>query len=245
MIGFALAIAVLSAQDSFQIPAVTTSFNVDNQPVHVTASGVVTRAAREHGVFSLSLTADIGDLQSNITALLRPQVERSERCGDRISLERAVLVPAAPSSLLTAYLHYEKWGCVKAFGKEMVKRLVGGNGTIQVKLTPEVDPGNAVRLASEVGSIEADGSLGELLRSGSLGQSLRDKIASSLQSAVQKATDHTTVLPPAIQDVATIRSARFSDLGAGRLAMTLAGEVRLSEQDMRFVMERLNAHASK
>ncbi len=58
---------------------------------------------------------------------------------------------------------------MKALGKEIAKRVVGGNGTIPVKLTPAFErntEGNTeVKLEPEVGTIEADGSLGEMLRS--------------------------------------------------------------------------------
>jgi hypothetical protein len=54
-------------------------------------------------------------------------------------------------------------------GKERPNKPIGGNGVIEVKLTPTVDQGTTVRLVPVVGRIEADGALGELLRSGSLG----------------------------------------------------------------------------
>jgi len=55
------------------------------------------------------------------------------------------------------------------FGKERRNKLIGGNGVIEVKLTPAVDQQTTLRLATTVGRIEAEGALGELLRSGSLG----------------------------------------------------------------------------
>jgi hypothetical protein len=33
-------------------------------------------------------------------------------------------------------VHYERYACVKALGKEIVKRLVGGNGVVELNLTP-------------------------------------------------------------------------------------------------------------
>ena len=101
---------------------VRTSFTIENRPVAISASGVLSRVSND--VFQLRLAADLGGLQDNITDLLRPLVDKSNKCGERVSLQRATLVPAAPASLLTVYVHYEKWACAKAFGKEIVKRLV-------------------------------------------------------------------------------------------------------------------------
>ena len=116
----------------------------------------------------LTLTADLGEFQQNILPILRSQLNRSDRCGERLSVEQAALVPAAPDSVLNATVHYERWGCMKAFGKDVNKRLVGGNAVLSVKLTPSVEA-NVLALKAEVVSLQADGSLGELHRSGSVG----------------------------------------------------------------------------
>jgi hypothetical protein len=47
----------------------------------------------------LGPTADRGDLQANLTALLGSQLNRSARCVERLSGERASLLPAPPSGL--------------------------------------------------------------------------------------------------------------------------------------------------
>jgi len=73
----------------------------------------------------LALTVDLGDFQEHLTPVLAAQVNRSERCGDRLSVEHAVIAPSAPSAVLTANVNFERYGCVKAFGKEIAKRLVG------------------------------------------------------------------------------------------------------------------------
>ena len=124
-------------------------------------------------------------------------------------------------------LHYERWACSKVFGKQEAKRLIGGNAVIQVKLTPAVEDNHTeLRLIPEVGPIEADGSLGELLRSGTIGEMLRDKIRSAILSAMQKGTNLSATLPPAIQGYATIQNAQFRNAGFGRLMVILDGEAR-------------------
>jgi hypothetical protein len=47
-------------------------------------------------LFNLKLTADLSDLQQNITAILRAQLTRSPRCGERIEIQQATLTPWLP-----------------------------------------------------------------------------------------------------------------------------------------------------
>jgi hypothetical protein len=209
---------------------VKTSLNIEGQPVEIKAWGAVSVAPS--GLFGLALTVDLGNFQENITPVLSAQLNRSDRCGERLSVQRAALVPAAPSAALTVYVHYERFGCVKALGKEIVKRLAGGDGVVDLNLTPSVGE-NGIALAAQVRKIDADGSLGELLRSGSLGDSIRDKIAASIESAVRKSANLKSTLPPEIENVAAIQTLQFADGGAGRLWLILAGEVRIPAEQLR------------
>ncbi len=248
ILALTLAVAPVAAQDlTLTIPPVRTSFNIDNQPVTITSSGTISRISHAAGeeTFRLRLTADLADLQANMTAILRAQLDRSDRCGDHIAIQTATLAPADPASLLTARLHYERWACVKALGKQITSRLAGGDALVKVKITPSVDAGRAVKLEPEVGEIEADGSLGELLRSGSLGDALRQKIRASLESALEKGAAHlNATLPPAAQGYAAIRSAEFRDAGAGRLEVVLVGEIRIPSAQVGPLLEQIKQRAA-
>ena len=243
-----LAVAPGAAQElTLTIPPVRTSFNIDNQPVEITASGAISRISHSGGeeTFRLKLTADLADLQANITAVLRAQLDRSDRCGDRIAIQSATLAPADPAALLTTRLHYERWACVKALGKQITTRLAGGDAVVKVKITPTVEAGRAVKLDPEVGEIEADGSLGELLRSGSLGEALRQKIRTSLESALEKGAAHlNATLPPAAQGYAIVRGAEFKDSGAGRLAVDLVGEIRIPSAQVPSLLDQIKQRAA-
>ncbi len=116
---------------------------------------------RDLDVFKLELSADMADLQRNMTGLLGSQLDKDDHCGDRIAIQNATLTPTEPASLATVQLHYERWACIKAFGKQQAKRVVGGNAVIPVKLTPGVDENKTeLRLVPEVGTIQADGFTG-------------------------------------------------------------------------------------
>jgi len=242
--------ALLSAAGAFgaafnvNIPPVQTSLDILGQPVAVTISGVVSGESDQQVGFSLH--ADLGDFQAHLTPLLQAQLNQSNHCGERISVEDATLSPAAPAARLTVRMHLEKWACFKAFGKENAKRLLGGDGTVEVLLRPAVEnaennaESNAVRLNAEVGDIQADGSLGEALRSGSLGSALRDKIREALVKAVRKATDTGAMLPPQIQPYVRIQSVVFSDAGNSRLLLNVRGGLQVPPQQVADLLGKLH-----
>jgi len=227
---------------SIKIPPTKIPLNVKGQAVTITAFGVVSMVSEDsdRAVFDLELDGDLSDLQQNITALLSEQLDKNERCGERLTIQHATLVPMPPASLATVALHYEGWSCLKVFGKEQAKRLIGGDAVVQVKLTPAIDKENTeLRLDPEVGEIQADGALGELLRSGSLGDMLREKIRDSITSAMQKGTNLAAALPPAIQGFATLQDARFRDAGSGRLVVVLGGEVRITKEQIQDLLQQV------
>jgi hypothetical protein len=208
-----------------KFPAVKTSIDVKGQAVGITARGTVSGGPT--GLFKLALTADLRDLQDSIGALLASQLNRSDRCGERLTVESATLEPAAPAAMLTAHVHFERWGCVKALGREMVRRLVGGNAVVVVKLTPSAGT-DGIAMASEVQKFDADGSLGEVLQSGSLGTAVKEKIAGSIESSIRKALDLNSTLPPAVAASTTLRSAQFASGDDGRLEFSVYGDVRIT-----------------
>lgn len=227
---------------TLKIPPVKVPLNIKDQQITVVAWGLITIAAKEHGVNNLGveLTADLADIQQNLTALLSAELDKDERCGDRIQIEDATLTPAEPASVAVVHLHYERWGCAKLLGKQQVKKLLGGNAVIQLKLTPSVAENHSeLRLAAALGPIEADGSLGELLRAGNLGELLRDQIQTAILSAMQKGLNLGAILPPVLQGSVTIQDARFRDAGSGRLIVTLDGEVQMTDEQLATLSKQL------
>ena len=228
---FLFAVPAFAQELVLRIPPVKTSVNVANQPIAITASATISGAGES---FRVEARADLSDLQDHITDLLRAELTRDEKCGERLSVDRATLVPTPPSSQLTAFVHFEKWACAKAFGKEIAKRIVGGNAMVPVKLTPEV-AANELKLTPEVGTITADGSLGEVLRSGSLSDMLREKISQSILRAIEKGANLKATLPESVESIAKIHAARFlaRDEDAGRLWLEILAELHMPERQLR------------
>ncbi len=227
---------------TFRIPPVKIPLNVKDQSITITASALMSAvsADRDLTIFKLELTADLAALQENIPGVLSSQLDKDDRCGERIAIERATLAPAEPASVTVVQLHYERWACAKVLGKQQTKRLVGGNAVIPVKLTPSVEKENTeLRLVPEVGTIQADGSLGELLRSGTLGEMIREKIRTAILSAMQKGTNLSATLPPVVQGYVTIQNAEFKDAGSGRLVVVLEGEIRITKEQVQILSKQV------
>lgn len=225
-----------SPAPALKIPPIKASIDIDKQPIAITLWGTLSPA--RSGTSALALTVDLGDLQEHLTPVLAAQLNRSDRCGDRLSVDHAAIAPTAPSALLTANVYFERFACIKAFGRQISKRLVGGHGVIEVNLTPSIEETD-IAIAGEVRKIDADGSLGEVLRSGSVGDSIRDKIAASVESAIQKSANLKSTLPAALEKAISIETVQFADGGSGRLWLTIGGEVRLSAEQLRGVAKDL------
>jgi hypothetical protein len=215
---------------TFSLPPVTNSMSVNGQVISIPASGAVSRTSAENGnnLFSLKLVADLSDVQLNITAILRSRLTRTPRCGERIEIQQATLTPLEPASLVAASLHFERWVCPPGQGSPM--EVDAGDGAIEIKLTPSVEPNAGLGLVSEITRVEADGFLRDLLRSGDLGVMLREQIAASILSALQKASDLKTTLPPVAQQSATVQKVQFQDAGADQLNLILDGQLQFSDE---------------
>jgi hypothetical protein len=240
---------VLPAQDAtFKIPPQKIPFTVKDQQAYIVASAKVSMVSKNSSAdtFRLQLTADLTGLQEKLTPLLSAQLDKDDRCGERIAIQQATLTPAPPTAALaTVQLHYERFACVKAFGKQQAKRLVAGNAVVPIRLTPATEQNNTqLRLNPEVGTIQADGSLGELLRSGSLGEVIQEKIRDAILNAMQKGANLGATLPPAAQPYVTIDSAQFQNAGAQHLAVQLVGEIRVPRDQLQAVTQQLKSRAA-
>ncbi len=233
---------------TFNLPKVTNTINAGGQTISIAASGAASRTSAEngHNVFSLKLAADLSDVQQNITAILRSRLTRSPRCGERVQVQQATLTPVEPASLVVAKVHYERWICPP--GQAEPLDAAAGDATIEVKLTPAVEPNVGLGLVSEISGVEGGGLVGKLLRSGDLGVTLREQIAASLVPFLQKAADVKATLPLAAQESASIQKALFQNGGADQLNLVLEGQMELTdEQTTQFaaqLKQRLSAQGA-
>jgi len=231
-----------TGQDSaFNLPPVKNKVNFADQAITVITSGVVSNSVAEGGgnTFAVQLTADMSDLQQTITDVLRARLDQTDRCGERIAVQTATLTPRGSVAVVTTQLHYERWTCNTMFGRESMNEIVEGNGTIEVKMTPTVAEDGTLRLVAQVGRVEAEGLVGELLRSSTLGETLRDKISDSVLSALRQGGDFKAALPAGARSYATLRRVQFQETGLGRLITVLDGEIRVSNENLLAVTSEL------
>ena len=220
---------------TLRTPPVHATLPVGGQSVSITAWAEL--SGRADAPLHFIVTADLAELQSSATPLIAAELNRSSRCGDQLEVQSATLAPSAPAALLNLHVHYERWACAKAMGREISKRLVGGNAGLDVQLNPSVES-NAPSLHADVKNIDADGSLGEALSSGSLGDALREKIRTGVEKAFAKATT-VPALPQEVSSAAQFRRAAFRDGGQGRFWLTVEGEVRVTPEQLKALAERL------
>ena len=232
-----------SKDHALQISPVKNTVAFGDQPVAIITSGVISKTASEAGqdTFALELTADLSDLQENIASVLHAQLDQENRCGDRFEVRDGTLTPLDPSSLVVTQFHFERWAC---FGRNAENEMVEGDGTLGVQLTPAVSQDGAVTLQAQITRMDAHGLTGELLRSGQLGESLRDKIADSILSAVRHSGDLASMLPPVVQGHAMLRRVQFQGTGSGRLLIVLDGDITLPQDKTAVMTSELKERAS-
>ena len=238
---------------SFNIPPMKSSVNFAsanpalgnpaNPPIAITTSGVISGGAsqREKNTFRLELTADLSDLQQNIAQVLSAQLDKADRCGEQIAIQNATLTSSTPASVALVQVHYERWACFGRTTNEMVE----GNGTIEVKLIPGVGEDGALRLVASIGRVDAQGLVGELLRSGTLGEFVRDRITESLLATVRPVSDYKALLPPVAQGNVTLHRAQFQETGPGRLSIVLNGDIQVSSDKVTSLTSELKAGEAK
>src|SRR5271170_806812 len=186
-LGREMSITLASGQDlTFMLPQVKSPASFGNRTVAVNVSGALSQTSSQGGqrTFKLDLIADLSDLQQNITEVLRSQLDTGQTCGERVSVRQASLAPSTPASVLVVKLHFERWTCMGSRGQQSATELAEGDGGVEIKVTAGVEK-NALKMTAAFGRVDASGMLGEALRSGSLGEDLRDKVAQVVLSAAQ------------------------------------------------------------
>jgi hypothetical protein len=241
-LGKEMGITLAAGQDlTFTLPSVNSPASIANRTVAVAVSGALSQVAVEGSrrTFKFDLVADLSDLQQSITELLRVQLDRANRCGERVAVRQAMLSPSPPATLVAVQLHLERWTCTQMVGRVVANELAESDASIEIRLTPGVEKSNTLELTSEFGRIEASGMMADALRSGDLGNDLRDKVTQSILSALRAGADFKRTLPPVLQSGAVIQSAKFQD-AAGTLRVVLEGQIQISSEQADLLASELN-----
>jgi hypothetical protein len=242
-LGREMGIMLASGNDlTFILPAMNTTTRIANRSLAVGVTGTLSQTSVDAAKrsFKLQVVTDFSDLQQNFAAVLRGRLDRSQACGERVSVLEAVLTPAEPASFLEVRLHFERWTCVRLYGQNSANELAESDGTVDLKLTPSVDPAQGVQVSSSIERVAASGMLGDALQSGDLGDDLRRESAAALLAAIRAGLDFKTTLPPALQTGPTLEVVRFRDGGAGVLSLMVEGRMQLSDDQASQLAAQLN-----
>jgi hypothetical protein len=227
--------ATIRQSFTFNLTPVKNSVKISNRAFEITTSGVISKGKPGQdgqNTFAVSLNDNLSDLQMNVADLLRSQLNKSERCGEQIAIQTAQLTPQGAVGLVVIQLHYERWSCGTMFGRDSANEIVEGNGRMEVKLSPAVAEDGTLQLTGHIGRVDAEGLIGDALRSGPLGAGIRDQIAASILSVVRQAGDFKTSLPAGARSYATLQRAQFQGTGSGKLMVLLDGEMRVSNDQL-------------
>jgi hypothetical protein len=237
-------------ETTFNLPALPNRINISGQSLAIPSSGVVVRTSKEngHNIFTLTLDADLFDLQQNITDVLSSALNRSPNCGERVELKQALLAPAAPASLVTVHLHYERWICALGGGTAIPTEAIASDGSLEVKLTPTMSRTNSqssgLGLDSEIVRADSTGSLRNMLRSGDLGDNLRQQIAATILAVLRQAANPDSVLPVSAKENLSLQKAQFQNAGSDKLSFRLNGELQFSDEQAKLFADQLKHRPS-
>lgn len=238
---------------AFNLEPFSGSVELGGQTISIPAAGAIARPtpadlqastvpSATADTYSIRFVADLSDLQDNMTAILRPLLNQGGRCGQRVEIKEAILVPQPPAAVVTTHLHYERWICPPGTGT--ATELAFGDGSIELKLTPSLDSNGVVQVSAQTGRVGAEGLLRDALLTGDLGDTMRDQITGAVRTALQKGAEVKNTLPPAALRAATLDKARFKDAGIGHLSLVLDGQLNLSGESTKDFASQLRQRLS-
>ena len=222
-------------QPIFTMSPSTNSVTIGNQTIAVRTSATISRApaANLDNVVHLQMSSNLGDLQQSIAPILQAQLAHSDPCGEHVAIQQAAVSTSSPTTDVWVQLHFERWVCLGVSASKTPMEVMEANGTMAVKVTPEVEKDGSLSILTQIETVEANGMLAEMLRSGNLGDTVREKIRKSFVTALQNSLKLNAELLLMGPDSAAIESAKFvRDGDGGTLAIALDGHLHLSGEQV-------------
>jgi hypothetical protein len=218
-------------QPIFTMPPATTSVTIGSQTIVVSTSGTISSIPAtnlDHWVH-LQMSSNLGGLQQSITQILQSQLAHSAPCGERVAIPRAIVGTSSPTTDVWVQLHFERWVCLGGTASKTPMEVMEADGTMAVKITPKAEKDGSLSILTQIETVEANGMLAEMLRSGPLGDAVVEKVKNSFVTALQNSLKLDAVLLKMGLDSAAIETAKFvRDSDGGTLAIALDGHLHLS-----------------
>ena len=223
---------------AFTIPARKSSVTIGGQAVGITTSAVVTRpkGGMGGGEYRVAAMTDLSELQENLGAILGAMMNREDRCGERVRVREAEITPDIPETEAMVRLHYERWVCSRVAG---AREMTEGDAAVNMKLVPSLGANGEARISAEIEQVESEKFFADLLRSGALGDELREKTAGAVTAAVASLK----AVLPAAGEAATARMVRYESPREGQLSVVVEGELQMSDEQAKAFGEQLKERA--
>ena len=222
---------------TFKIPPVKIPLNIKTEQHHRSiASGSITMGAKDHGVNTLSVDLH-GRSCGSATELYPPRrLPNSTKTSDAATaFESRMPELRPPSRRASRWCSYitSAGGCARSLGKQEVKRLIGGDALVQMKLTPSVGENDTdLRLAAELGlrSKQRDRWANCCVPEPCGARRRAKRFRLRFSPRCEKVWTWAQFFLPVLQDSVTIQDARFRDAGSGQLVVRPAGQVRITDE---------------
>lgn len=233
---------VLAVRLPFELSSFPIDQNLHGQSVRFFVSGDIL-LSDESGTASaqLSILVDMSDLQPKIAPIVQALGNRDEECGDKLRLHTVALSPASPLAEIFIAGHYERWGCIHAFGGTGKTRLFEQSASAKIRLIPRIEEGQTIALQFEVTDLSADGLLRSFLEDNVLGPPLRKALIDALRPAL--GSPLRVSLPEALRGYRPVfNQVQFVDIGGGKLGLKVDGRLDLTADQ---IQELLTGLASR
>lgn len=229
---------------NFALSDVPGGITVDGQSFQTPVTGRVNVDFSGRTLYAhLTVDSDLTALQNGLPPIMQRYVNRNDDCNEIINVHTISLAPQGNALRVYAAGHYEDWEC--PWTEVLGMRIDGGkhrifeqDGDATILLTPQTN-GDVIWMSVEVVRMNANGLLGELLRTDLFGPWIRDMILQSVPQTIQLGSIQQQ-LPPELRGFPIrLTRAAFYDRGSGRLGLRASATITVSPEFAETVWERL------
>lgn len=225
----------INAQVTLKLGPESFSTPVEGMPVTFAGSGTVklfTPPGAQRMDVAIDSVIDLSDLQRVIPAIVQAKGNKNDDCSEIVRLHTVAL--RATGDVYVGG-HYERWTC--AIGKNKVFEQ---NGDVTIGLTLAVrKAGKELGVDAVVKDVHADGAIGGILRGPVMGPYLTDWLKAKLVQVINPSNLRGSFPAGLSAYNPTFTSAKFVDLGSGKLGATLAATFSLNQDQAQQLIANL------
>jgi len=214
--------------ESFTIP-------VEGVPVSFIGRGTLklfTPPGAQRMDVEIDSTIDLSSLQQVMPGLVQAKGNKNDDCSEVIRLHT---VDLRSSAEVYVGAHYERWSCF--IGKA---KLFEQNGDVTIAMSLEIkSDGKELAVDARVKEIHADGALGGIFRNSIVGPSLTDWLKAKMLQAIDPSNLKGSFPAGLTAYNPTFKSAKFLDLGSGKLGVSLLATFSLNQDQAQKLIENL------